>query len=238
MAQEAPEKRGLATLMRHIYRKPQNEDLFAGLDKLAGYSHEAAKLFRQFAFGDLAFPRALNDIESIETKADRVVHQIDQSLSSVFRPPPETKAGINEIAEMIDSIIDLIQAAARNIGSNDLTGETKGFGEFAILLQKATVELQLAIKCLRDHQAQQDEMRRAAREMIRLEHECDDLLGAQIREMTHRENEAKVHGDALELAWVHIVKERRKGVFAPLEDALDIAKDIAKALRRYVLINP
>lgn len=238
MAQEAPEKRGLATLVRYIYRKPQNEDLFAGLDKLADYSHEAAQLFRQFAFGDLAFPGALSEIESIETKADRVLHQIDQSLSSVFRPPPETKAGISEIAEMIDSIIDLVQTAVRNIDSNGLMDETKGFGEFAILLQKATVELQQAIRCLRDHQAQQDEMRRAAREMIRLEHECDDLLAAQIREMTHRENEAKLREDAVELAWVHIVKERRKGVYAPLEDALDVAKDIGKALRRYVLINP
>jgi uncharacterized protein Yka (UPF0111/DUF47 family) len=238
MSQEPEDKRGLRALLRSIYRKPRNEDLFDWLDQLAGHAHEAAKLFRQFAFGDIPFPQALTQIEAIENRADEILRRINQSLSAVFRPPPETKAGISEIAEMIDSIVDLVQTAARNIDSNNLMDETEGLGEFAIILQKATVELGNAIRCLRKHQAEQEEMRRAAREMIRLEHEGDDLLAAQLKAMTRQEDEAKARGDALELAWITAVQQRRRRAYRPLEDALDVTKDIGKALRRYVLTNP
>lgn len=59
---------------------------------------------------------------------------------------------------MIDNIVDLVQAAVWNIDSGRLIEDTEGFGEFAVILQKATVELGNAIRCLRRHQAQAEEM--------------------------------------------------------------------------------
>ncbi len=238
MARAGPDQKGLRALLGAIYRKPRNEELFDRLDELAGYSQEATRLFRQFAFGDLPFLEAKSQIEAVENRADEALRRINQALSAVFRPPPETKAGLSEIAEMIDNIVDLVQTAVRNIDSSRLMEDTEGFGEFAIILQKATVELGNAIRCLRRHQAQEEEMRRAARAMISLEHECDELLAAEMKELSRREDEARARGDALELAWLSVLKERRKSVYTPLEDALDAAKDIGKALRRYVLINP
>lgn len=68
MARAGPGQKGLRALLGGIYRKPRNEELFDRLDELAGYSQEATRLFRQFAFGDLPLLEVKSQIEAVENQ--------------------------------------------------------------------------------------------------------------------------------------------------------------------------
>ena len=121
----------------------------------------------------------------------------------------------------MDDIMDYVEAAAERIALYKLTQMTADVKDLADVLLRATLELEQAIKLLRD-MSNAEAISKKCIDINRLENEADSILRAAVARLFDEEQDTRM-----------IIKW--KEIYENLENATDRCEDVANIIEGVVL---
>lgn len=171
-------------------------------------------------FGDA--PAKARRIKDIEHKADDITHHTMEMLHKTFVTPID-RDQIHELITYMDDVMDLIDGAARRMLLYNVRTIPADLMELAKTLHHSTLELQKAIKHLRNLK-NADLILKSCIEINKLENDGDAIRDAAI---------AKLFQDEKNAVQVLVWKE----IFEAVETAIDRCEDVANVIEGVVLEN-
>ena len=160
-------------------------------------------------------------LKDLEHKGDTITHDIIQRLHRTFVTPID-REDITLLANSLDDVMDLIEAAGRTAHLYGIAQPTERARELARIVARVTHKLNEAMPCLRRH----DQFPRIIKQCVEintLENEADDVEHAALAELFE-----VCHFDACE-----VIKWRE--IYEHLENATDRGEDVANVLEGIVL---
>ncbi len=160
-------------------------------------------------------------LKDLEHKGDTITHDIIQRLHRTFVTPID-REDITLLANSLDDVMDLIEAAGRTTHLYGIAQPTERARQLARIVAKVTHKLNEAMPCLRRH----DQFPRIIKQCVEintLENEADDVEHAALAELFE-----VCHLDACE-----VIKWRE--IYEHLENATDRGEDVANVLEGIVL---
>jgi len=167
-------------------------------------------------------PAKVRRIKDIEHKADEITHRTMEMLHKTFVTPID-RDQIHELISLMDDVMDLIDGAARRMmlyGVKEIPDDLK---ELAKTLHHSTLELQKAVKGLRNMK-NSDEIIKSCIEINKLENDGDAIRDAAIAKLFKEEKNA-----VQVLVW--------KEIYGDVETAIDRCEDVANVIEGVVLEN-
>lgn len=160
----------------------------------------------------------LNKMSDYEHKNDDFTHEIFVQLGENFITPFD-REDINHLASGLDDIADYIYASAKYIYLYK-SPETKAYTEFSLLIYKACIEIQSAIKNLKGFKNPK-EVKESCIKINSYENIADDVLSQALVKLFESE-------DAIKIIKV-------KSVLAYLEEVTDKAEDVANTIENIII---
>ena len=160
-------------------------------------------------------------LKDLEHKGDTITHDIIQRLHRTFVTPID-REDITLLANSLDDVMDLIEAAGRTTHLYGIAQPTERARQLARIVARVTHKLNEAMPCLRRH----DQFPRIIKQCVEintLENEADDVQHAALAELFE-----VCHLDACE-----VIKWRE--IYEHLENATDRGEDVANVLEGIVL---
>ena len=199
---------------------PRETSFFDHFEKHADLSMMGAKEFLSLVATGANIQTKASRIHEIEHETDVITHHCVEALHKTFITPLD-RDDIHRLISKMDDIMDQIDAAAERInlyGVKEMTPEVK---DFADILVRATEQVKVAVKGLRDmkHSA---EVLKACIDINRLENEADVILRNALARLFKEEKNA-----------VTIIKW--KEIYEALEDATDVCEDVANIIEGIIL---
>lgn len=168
--------------------------------------------------GDIAARAAR--IKEIEKQADAVTHRCIEALHKTFITPMD-RSDIHSLIKRLDDIIDSIEAATSRIVLYGLTEMRSEAKELALVLVRATTEIEEALKCLRNINKDGETIQQRCIAIYQLENDGDAVLRAALVRL-FREQDA-----VLIIKW--------KEIFERLEKATDRCEAVANIIQGVVI---
>ena len=162
-----------------------------------------------------------SQLKDFEHKGDTITHDIIQRLHRTFVTPID-REDIALLANALDDVMDLIEAAGRTACLYSIVQPTERARQLARILVRVTHKLNEAMPCLRRH----DQFPRIIKHCVEintLENEADDVEHAALAELFE-----VCHLNACE-----VIKWRE--IYDHLETATDRGEDVANVLEGIVL---
>ena len=200
---------------------PQERHFFDQLEQIAGTVDEGAIALLGLLNDFTDVPTKRIRIKEIEHRADEQVHAVFEELNKTFITPID-REDIQALASRLDSVLDMIEAAASRIHLYGLDKPTGAMIELGQVIGQSTRLLKDAVGMIRNMR-QASEVERIAIEVHRLENVADDLMNAGVAILFRG-------GDA-----VRIIK--CKEIIERLEEATDFCEDVANVLSDIVAKN-
>jgi len=160
-------------------------------------------------------------LKDLEHKGDTITHDIIQRLHRTFVTPID-REDITLLANSLDDVMDLIEAAGRTTCLYSITQPTERARQLARIVARVTHKLNEAMPCLRRH----DQFPRIIKQCVEintLENEADDVQHTALAELFE-----VCHLNACE-----VIKWRE--IYEHLENATDRGEDVANVLEGIVL---
>jgi len=160
-------------------------------------------------------------LKDLEHKGDTITHDIIQRLHRTFVTPID-REDITLLANSLDDVMDLIEAAGRTVCLYSIAQPTERARQLARIVARVAYKLNEAMPCLRRH----DQFPRIIKQCVEintLENEADDVQHAALAELFE-----VCHLDACE-----VIKWRE--IYEHLENATDRGEDVANVLEGIVL---
>jgi predicted phosphate transport protein (TIGR00153 family) len=201
---------------------PKEFGFFDVFDQHAAICVEGGQIFIEMLehFGDA--PAKVRRLRDAEHRADEITHHTMEMLHKTFVTPID-RDQIHQLISLMDDVMDLIDGAARRMLLYGVTEIPPELLELAKVLHHSTLELQKAVKCLRDLKNAKVILA-ACIEINKLENDGDAIRDAAIAKLFKEEKNA---------VQVLIWKEIYEGV----ENAIDRCEDVANILEGVVLEN-
>jgi uncharacterized protein len=201
---------------------PREESFFEQFDLLASCEVEVAESFIEMLshFGDA--PAKERRIREIEHRADEISHHAIEMLHKTFITPFD-RDQILKLVSRMDDVIDLIDSVARRMILYNVSNPTLELKEMAIVLHKSCLEIQKAVKALRNLK-NAPQIKQSCIEINKLENDGDALRDSLVAKL-FREGR-----DAVEvLKW--------KDIYEDVETAIDRCEDVANIIEGVVMEN-
>lgn len=201
---------------------PREEGFFEKFDALAACEVEVADVFIEMLnyYGDA--PAKERRIRDIEHRADEISHHAIEMLHKTFITPFD-RDQILKLVSRMDDVIDLVDSVARRMMLYGVTEPTRELKEMAHVLQKSCIEIQKAVKGLRNLKSAA-EIQRACIEINKLENDGDALRDDVVARLF------KDGRDAIEVfKW--------KEIYEDVETAIDRCEDVANIIEGVVMEN-
>jgi uncharacterized protein len=201
---------------------PQEEGFFEQFDALAACQIEVTDVFIEMLrhFGDA--PAKERRIRDIEHRADEISHHAIEMLHKTFITPFDRDQILKLISRM-DDVIDLVDSVARRMMLYAVKDPDAELLEMAVVLHKACLEIQKAVKGLQNLKNAQL-IQRSCIEINKLENDGDALRDTVVARL-FRERK-----DAIEvLKW--------KDIYEDVETAIDRCEDVANVIEGVVMEN-
>ena len=160
-------------------------------------------------------------LKDLEHKGDSITHDIIQRLHRTFVTPID-REDITLLANSLDDVMDLIEAAGRTTHLYGIAQPTERARELARIVARVTHKLNEAMPCLRRH----DQFPRIIKQCVEintLENEADDVEHAALAELF----------EVCQLNACEVIKWRE--IYEHLESATDRGEDVANVLEGIVL---
>jgi len=160
-------------------------------------------------------------LKDLEHKGDTITHDIIQRLHRTFVTPID-REDITLLANSLDDVMDLIEAAGRTTHLYGIAQPTERARQLARIVARVTHKLNEAMPCLRRH----DQFPRIIKQCVEintLENEADDVQHTALAELFE-----VCHLNACE-----VIKWRE--IYEHLENATDRGEDVANVLEGIVL---
>ena len=161
------------------------------------------------------------ELKDLEHRGDVITHEIIARLHRTFVTPID-REDITLLAQSLDDVMDLIEAAGRTAYLYHIAQPTERARQLARIVARVTHKLNEAMPCLRRHD-QFPMIIRQCVEINTLENEADDVDHAALAELFE-----VCHLDACE-----VIKWRE--IYEHLENATDMGEDVANVLEGIVL---
>jgi hypothetical protein len=162
------------------------------------------------------------EIESLENKGDEITHQIYLELSKTFITPFD-REDIHSLATALDDVADYMHGSSNRILLYNVNETTEPIKKLAELVGQACVEVDKAIKELKNLK----NIRIVADSCVRInsiENKADYVFDRAIGDLFDFEDDAKT-----------IMKY--KEVLSGLENATDMCEDVANVLETILVKN-
>ncbi|HEY5962155.1 MAG TPA: DUF47 family protein [Polyangiaceae bacterium] len=201
---------------------PREEGFFEQFDLLAACEVEVADVFIEMLtyYGDA--PAKERRIREIEHRADEISHHAIEMLHKTFITPFDRDQILKLISRM-DDVIDLTDSVARRMMLYGVTNPTHELKEMAIVLRKSCIEIQKAVKGLRNLK-NVAEIQRACIEINKLENDGDALRDDVVAKLFKEEKNA-----------IEVFKW--KEIYEDVETAIDRCEDVANIIEGVVMEN-
>jgi predicted phosphate transport protein (TIGR00153 family) len=201
---------------------PREEGFFEQFDALAACEVEVTEVFIEMLnyYGDA--PAKERRIRDIEHRADEITHRAIEMLHKTFITPFD-RDQIQKLVSRMDDVIDLVDSVARRMtlyGVTDPTQELKGM---ALVLRKSCLEIQKAVKCLRNLK-NAPEIQKFCIEIKQLENDGDALRDDAVAKLFREGTDA-----------IHVLKW--KDIYEDVETAIDRCEDVANIIEGVVMEN-
>lgn len=161
-------------------------------------------------------------IKEIEHETDVITHRCVEALHRVFITPIE-RDDIHRLITRMDDIMDFIESASERIVLYELKEMTPEVVDLCDTLCRASVEVEQALKGLRDLKNPQRVLDRCI-DINRLENEGDAILRRALARLFKEEKDP-----------ITVIKW--KEIYESLEDATDSCEDVANIIEGVVLDN-
>lgn len=203
--------------MRFIPREEKFFDLF---EELAAKIEEGAKFFLEMA-GSYEYSAVnIARLKQIEHEADIVTHTTYEKMHKTFLTPLD-REDIYALVNKMDSIIDMIEAAAMRMNLYKVQKPSASVIELAEILVKAVSKIKIIVHAMRDMKNARLILD-ACVEINTLENDGDVVLRTTIANLFDNEMDIR-----------ELIKW--KEIFERLEEAIDICEDVSNIAEGIVL---
>lgn len=162
-------------------------------------------------------------LKAVEDEADRVIVEVYKELNRTFVTPID-RSDIYALGTALERITDDIFGTALQIIVHAMDDLPTGSQEMALLVEKATVELQAAVAALQPSKNNHLAIRRHCKMVNTIENEGDEIFRSQLALMFKNETNA-----------IRLLKH--KEFLEGLERTLDTCDDVSNVLATIVIKN-
>ncbi len=203
--------------MRFIPREEKFFDLF---EELAAKIEEGVKFFlemvQKYEYSDENIAR----LKQIEHEADIITHTTYEKMHTTFLTPLD-REDIYALVNKMDSVIDMIEAAAMRLNLYKVKETSEAIIELAKILDKAINKIKIIVHGMRDMKNARCILD-ACVEINTLENDGDVVLRMTIARLFEEEK------DVFELI-------KWKEIYERLEEAIDVCEDVSNIAEGIVL---
>lgn len=201
---------------------PREDSFFVQFDALASCQVDVSQTFIDMLSHYDDAPAKERRIRDIEHRADEISHRAIELLHKTFITPFD-RDQILKLVSRMDDVVDLVDSVARRMTLYGVTGPTRELMEMGLVLQKACIEMQKAVRGLRNLK-NPIEIQNACIEINKLENDGDALRDAVVAKL-FRDGD-----DAIEVfKW--------KEIYEDVETAIDRCEDVANIIEGVVMEN-
>jgi predicted phosphate transport protein (TIGR00153 family) len=201
---------------------PKEHGFFDQFDAHAATCVESSRLFVDMLEYFQDAPAKARRIADVEHEADNITHNTLAMLHQTFITPID-RDQIHALITHMDDVVDLIHGASRRLILYEITAPTKTLIELGKTLHLSVVEMQTAVKNLRDLKNAALILKSCV-EINKLENDGDALRDSAIAALLKDEKNA-----------VEVLKW--KEIYESVETALDCCEDVANVIEGVVLEN-
>lgn len=199
---------------------PREEKFFDLFEELAVKIQEGAKFFLEVAERHDFSAENISRLKQIEHEADSITHNTYEKMHKTFLTPLD-REDIYDLVNKMDSVIDMIEAAALRLHLYKVKKPSDVVIELAKILVKAINKIKIIVHAMRDMKNARMILD-ACVEINTLENDGDVVLRTSITELFEHEK------DVFELI-------KWKEIYERLEEATDVCEDVSNIAEGIVL---
>ncbi len=197
---------------------PVEIDILSELERECSNVLEGAQVLRDGLRNQEDHSALRARLKQIEHEGDGSVHRIFEALNATFITPLD-RQDIIALAGGMDSILDMMYAAALRMDLYKIKGSTGPMLELADTIYTLVKELQEALHMVKDT-SKASLVEAKAVEVNRLENMADDLMNRAVAELFNTNDPVQIM--------------KLKEIYEKLEEATDYCEDVADVLRDIV----
>ncbi len=199
---------------------PRETSFFDFFEEHAALTVEGAKEFLSLVSTGANIETKARRIHDIEHETDVITHRCVETLHKTFITPID-RDNIHRLITRMDDIMDFVEAASERIALYELTVMTPDVRDLADVLVRATQQVELALKGLRNLKSPQAILK-VCIDINRLENESDQILRRAVAKLFKEEKDP-------------IVVIKWKEIYENLENAADRCEDVANIIEGVIL---
>jgi hypothetical protein len=166
--------------------------------------------------------RQLDEIDRVETSADRITHETFALLHKTFITPFD-REDIHQLISRMDDILDLTQDVAESVMLYDIRSVSQEAIQLASLSQMCCERVRAAVALLTSMDNAEAILKLCA-EIDQLESDADRVMRSAMSKLFREESDVR-----------HVIK--MKSIYELLESLTDKCEDVANILEGVVLEN-
>jgi hypothetical protein len=199
---------------------PREEKFFALFEELINKIGEGANLFMDMLLNYEDREQKIVTLKNIEHEADNITHGTYEKMHTTFLTPLD-REDIYDLVNKMDSILDMIEAAAVRMKIYKIKKPTQEIIEQVTVLIKAIEKVKIIIYALRNMKNAKMILDKCV-DINTLENEGDMILRTAMAHLFEHEK------DAIELIKLKEILER-------IEEAIDVCEDVSNIVEGIVL---
>jgi len=200
---------------------PKETSFFDFFEQHAALTVEGTKEFLSMVSTGANIETKAKRIADIEHETDVITHRCVEALHKTFITPID-RDDIHRLITKMDDIMDFVEAAAERIALYEITVMTAEVRDLADVLVRASEQVELASRCLRNLKDPQTILKLCV-DINRLENEGDQILRRAVAKLFRESS-----GDPITvIKW--------KEIYENLEAATDRCEDVANIIEGVVL---
>lgn len=200
---------------------PQEGKFFDHFEQLADKIQEGGILFAEMLADFERSEGKLARLKEMENSADSITHSIYKKMHQTFITPID-REDIYALANRMDSILDMIEAAAIRMYIYKIKKVAPELKELMVILNNSISGVKRAVYLLRQNKKNLDEIKETCIKINSLENEADYVLRQAMARLFEQEK------DPLELL-------KWKEIFERIEAATDVCEDVSNVVEGIVL---
>ncbi len=205
---------------------PKQKHFFNLYEAMADKIIEAVELLEKLEKNYDQLPQIAQDLNTLESEADKIVHQIIHDLLYDHTRVTEEKGDIKFLAHNMDNVVDCIEKTVNRLVLYRIENVPQVLVDFTFYLKQAAQEIKTGISCLRNLSKKGDILAECCVRINDLEDEADTVNRKWLQKIMT--NSPETTSDILQ---VMALKE----IIDLLEDAMDQSEDVAHILETFLL---
>jgi uncharacterized protein Yka (UPF0111/DUF47 family) len=205
---------------------PKQKNFFNLYEALADKIIEAVALMEGLEKNYSQLPKVAQDLNTLESEADKIVRQIIHDLLYDHTRVTEEKGDIKFLAHNMDNVVDCTEKTVNRLVVYKIEDVPQVLVDFTFYLKEAAQEIKTGVSCLRNLDKKGDTLAKCCVRINDLENEADAINRKWLQKIMTNSPET-----TSDIRQVLALKE----IIDLLEDAMDQSEDVANILETFLL---